>query len=264
MPVPSFPGKTLVRNRWLGVKQWWTGRPPGEPSLTERWDREWIHYFNIEDPKVYFLPYTGLTLAEPNLGRLSAREVYEARLARELLPLKVYMPGNLLAGARVVEVGCGPGYLCKQLGLVAAEVVGIDHSPLALSIARLVSPPTCRYYHASRVGRLRRLHGRLDCMVCRHFFIHQNYESGLKVLTLARRLLRPGGLVGADFYQADLVHPDAKVFPARSPLSASFPSCAFLYSPRDIEELAQATGFRVTETWDNPSEHRRLVLLERR
>jgi SAM-dependent methyltransferase len=236
---------------------------PSQRSWTERWDREWIHYFTLEDPRPFLRPHTALHVAA-DLRPLSAREVYRTALTRELGAISIFMPGGRLAGGRVFEVGCGPGFLCKQLGLVADKVVGIDHSKFALSIARLVSPRACSYLHTSRVARLWPLYGSFDAMVGRHFFIHQNYANSLRLLGLARRLLTRGGLVGADFLIPDPATPGCVVFPAKSPLSLRYPSCGFVYTPQEIEELARATGFRVNETWElPPPEGRRLVLLER-
>jgi SAM-dependent methyltransferase len=262
MTTAFQPGRTLLRRGWDLLKGRWQAAEDRRRQ-TERWDREWIQYFNTGNPTSYFRPYTALTLAA-DLRGLGPREVYPVYLCPELpAPLRLFLPGSRLYGARLFEVGCGPAWLCKQLGLVADRVVGIDHSKLALRIARLVSPPTCSYFHSSRVRELRPLYGTFDCMACRFFFIHQNYASGLRVLGLARRLLRAGGLVGADFYLPDPAQEQGVVFPARSPLSEEYPSCAFYYTPQDVEELAAAAGFRVSETWDNLPTQQRFVLLER-
>jgi 2-polyprenyl-3-methyl-5-hydroxy-6-metoxy-1,4-benzoquinol methylase len=266
MSKPSLLGR-LGQALWLGG--------PLSPSrkkkeqalaqrrLSERWDREWIHYFQLEDPTPYLLPHERLTLAA-NITRLAPREVHGTRLTLEVAkPLHIFMPGSHLASKRIFEVGCGPGLLCKQLGLIAIHVVGIDHSKLALHIARAVSPATCSYYHSSQVRKLRSLEGTFDCMVCRFFFIHQNYDNSLRLLRLARRLLRPGGLVGADFFQPDLTKEQGVYFPAKSALSQKHPSCGFVYSNGEVEELAAATGFRITTRWESRANQRLFVLLER-
>jgi SAM-dependent methyltransferase len=42
---------------------------------------------------------------------------------------------GLQAGERVVDVGCGPGYLCAEMAAAGAAVVGVDPSPAMLALA---------------------------------------------------------------------------------------------------------------------------------
>jgi 2-polyprenyl-3-methyl-5-hydroxy-6-metoxy-1,4-benzoquinol methylase len=235
---------------------------PDSNGMTERWDREWIGCFNTEDPRPFLLPYTALTLMA-DVSILSAQQVHECRLTAQLPPLRIFMPGSRLVGARIFEAGCGPGLLCKQLGLIANKVFGIDHSALVLHIARLVSPSTCSYYHSSQTEELEPLFGSFDCMVGRFFFIHQNWENSLHLLGLAHKLLRLGGLVGADFLMADPSREPGPVFPAKSPRPRKHRTNKFEYTPKEIEELADATGYRIVETWESLPHQRRFALLAR-
>lgn len=242
------------------IKTPWDSR---EGALTERWDREWLYYFLDEDIDPFLLPHQCLTLATDVRG-LSARDMHKTKLTNELPPLAIYMPGDRLVSRRVFEVGCGPGLLCKQLGLIADSVVGIDHSRLALRIARYASPKNCQYYLSTETKQLEAQYGSFDAMVCRFFFIHQNYDNALQLLQLAQRLLRPGGLVGADFYMPGAVKTNGVIFPARSRLSEQHVSSAFVYSMKDIEELACVTGFAPVDKWESPADQRRFVMLARR
>jgi SAM-dependent methyltransferase len=233
-----------------------------EHVITERWDREWVNYFLDEDIGPFLMPHTSLSLAADVRGQ-SARAVHGLHLTRELPPLAIYMAGDQLLGRRVFEVGCGPGLLCKQLGLIAEKVVGIDYSRFALRIARYVSPPTCSYFHSSQDKELEQIYGTFDSMVCRFFFIHQNYRNSLKLLGLARRLLKPGGVVGADFSLSAPNQRPGILLRAKSRLSKRYPSCAFIYTMKEIEELAATTGFTPRETWESAADHRRFVTLVR-
>jgi SAM-dependent methyltransferase len=265
MSSPSLFGK--VKKKFLhpvvdSLRTWALRWDLREGALTERWDREWLQYFLDEDIAPFVRHHSAMTLAL-DVRALSAREVHATRLTQELPPLHIFMPGARLVNGRIFEVGCGPGLVCKQLGLIAEKVVGIDHSRLALRFARYASPPTCSYYLSSDAKLLESQYGTFDCMVCRYFFIHQNYHNSLQLLGLAGRLLKRGGMVGADFYMHVEDGKPAIVFPARGHLSKIYPSCAFEYTEKEIEELAIATGFAPVEMWVTPEHKRRFVLLER-
>jgi 2-polyprenyl-6-hydroxyphenyl methylase/3-demethylubiquinone-9 3-methyltransferase len=61
------------------------------------------------------------------------RPLHELNPAR----LKYVADRSALAGARVVDVGCGGGILSESLARKGAEVIGIDVAPRVLAIARL-------------------------------------------------------------------------------------------------------------------------------
>jgi SAM-dependent methyltransferase len=242
-------------------------KPPWESNsgaVTERWDREWVYYFLDEDIDPFLIPHQCLNLAN-DIRTLSAREMHKTRLTRELPNLAIYMPGDRIVNKRVFEVGCGPGLLCKQLGLVADAVVGIDHSRLALRIARYASPTNCSYYLSTEAHQqLQPQYGSFDAMVCRFFFIHQNYDNAWALLELAKKLLKPGGLVGADFYMPGPTKTNGITFPAKSRLSEQYVSSAFVYTPKEIDELAALCGFAIVDKWESPADLRRFVMLARR
>lgn len=47
---------------------------------------------------------------------------------------------DLPAGARVLEVGCGPGMLCRHMGQRGLQVTGVDRSHRMLAAARRIAP----------------------------------------------------------------------------------------------------------------------------
>ncbi len=139
-------------------------------------------------------------------------------------------------------------FLGKQLGFLCQNYLGIDYSQLALSIARLVSPDNCNYIHISDTQSIMEQANTIDTMVGRFFFIHQNFNNAMWVLKLLNLLLKQGGIVNADFYKANPKIPQGIVFPAKSPLSEKYPSCAFEYTESEVQELANNLGFKIIKT----------------
>lgn len=233
---------------------------------TRRWDREWVHYLNLHGTSGYLLDHAQMQPIPDAIDRLGAmfdEQVLAAQLFREMMPLQVWAPGAELVGKNVLEIGCGPGYLGKQLGYVARHYLGLDYSQLALCVARAVSPDRCTYLHLSEASQIQRYRGRIDTMVGRFFFIHQNFDNALWVLQLAHVLLRTGGHVHADFYQRDPAVEQGIIFPARSPLSKDHPSCGFEYTEDDARELARRTGFRIVQLQPMRSMQRLFVRYEK-
>jgi len=239
---------------------------PASSEDTERWDREWITYFNTEDPRNFLVDYQRLTKNQQtidNFNKLSEEEVLDICVCQDLPPLRIWIPGSDLVNKRVLEIGCGPGFLGKQMGFVAKNYLGIDYSKLAISIARLVSPSNCNYLHISDRKGIVNYANSMDTMVGRFFFIHQNFTNSAWVLKLAHLLLKPGGVVSADFYQANPDIEQGVVFPAKHALSQQYPSCAFEYSESEVQELATQCGFKIANIHRHLEMQRMFVRFEK-
>lgn len=237
--------------------------PDVTQAEVDRWDREWMHYFATEDRYPHLAEHSELELSGSLRGKPPAA-IFETSLThyrdgRALTPLRVWIAGDALEGRKVVEIGCGCGWLGKQVGLIAESYLGIDYSELALAVARGASPPNCKYIHVSRRDRLSELGGRYDTMVGREFFIHQNFENAAWVLGMGAFLLKPGGIISADFYEPDPAIEQGVVHPARSPLDPVHASCAFRYTRAEIAELAERCGLAVQDLTDYRPHQRRFV-----
>ncbi|WP_338101466.1 class I SAM-dependent methyltransferase [Ramlibacter rhizophilus] len=242
--------------------------PAVSPSDVARWDREWMQYFATEDPSPHLIESRKLSLVCSDLARLSQAEVYGTVLTGRsdgaaMTPLRIWVKGADLVGKRVLEIGCGCGWLGKQLGLVCESYTGIDYSQFALAVARGSSPPNCRYFHISEHEDIARLQGQLDTLVGREFFIHQNFDNASWVLGLAAFLLRSGGIVSADFYLPNPAIPQGVVHRARSPLDPTYASCAFTFEPQEIAEVASRAGLVVQSITDDPHNQRRFATLQK-
>ena len=237
---------------------------PTSSSLTTKWDQEWLNYFLTEDPRPFFFGHRVLKPSS-DMHHLMPIELYHASLFEvegfgALPPLCIWASGDALVAKHILELGCGPGLLGKQLGQIAASYLGIDYSRFALQIARLTSPDNCTYLHLSELDVMMRHAGTVDTMVGRFFFIHQNYQNLLWILQLAAMLLKPDGRICADFYLANPEMPQGIVYPAHAELDARFPSCAFTYTIPELEQAAAERGFAVESIMDQIDLQRRFAV----
>jgi 2-polyprenyl-6-hydroxyphenyl methylase / 3-demethylubiquinone-9 3-methyltransferase len=97
-----------------------------------------------------------------------------------------------LAGARILDVGCGGGLLCEALARAGATVTGIDLAPGMIDVARL---------HAAEQGlditynviSAEEISGEFDVVTCMEMLEHVPNPERMTA-TLAR-LVKPGGAV---------------------------------------------------------------------
>jgi SAM-dependent methyltransferase len=105
---------------------------------------------------------------------------------------------GIVAGARVADIGCGPGavlrLLAEQVG-TSGSVIGIDADPAAASIARQqvagLRNSEIRVGKADATGLVP---GGYDVVMCRHVLAHNGGSEGAIVGHLAS-LVAPGGCV---------------------------------------------------------------------
>lgn len=231
------------------------------PGDVERWNKEWLRYleaqfpYNLTPHSTYPetppLPADPLSMLDHTLGASH--------------PLAVYAHREWIEDRALLEVGCGCGNLGKLVARYAKSYLGTDYSTLALMIARLVSPPNASYVHLSDRTGLAAHFGKIDTVLARYFFIHQNLELAEKVLRFMSAFLRPGGRVYCDFFWPDPAGArDVKrVFPAEHELSAKYPSSVFAYTRADVERLVRGTELSIIEEVVHVPTQRRYVVLEK-
>jgi len=239
--------------------------PPREPfsaaAEIERWDREWLNYLLQEYPQ-QLRPYTTYpdrpALPEDPIQML---DVSMGAWSRMLF----YASGSSIRDKNVLEFGCGCGNLGKLVACYARTYLGIDFSPLALSIARLVSPPNAVYLHPNQAEELDGFAGTVDTLVSRFFWIHQNFATGRRVLKAVEPLLKPGAVLYFDFFwpnPGEAVGFWKTMDRVRSPDGPldDEPSAMYAYSEADVDRLLQGLPFRVLSQQEYGPNQRRYVL----
>jgi 2-polyprenyl-6-hydroxyphenyl methylase/3-demethylubiquinone-9 3-methyltransferase len=99
-----------------------------------------------------------------------------------------------LAGARVLDVGCGGGVLAEAMAARGAQVTGIDLSPKLLRVAELhaLESGIAVEYHESAAEAWSETHaGGYDVVTCMEMLEHVPDPSS--VVRAVARLVRPGG-----------------------------------------------------------------------
>jgi len=232
---------------------------------THRWDKEWMRYFSAgKDYWFYFYDMSSDTYAlgiGPNtIAKMSAQEVYSTKFYKNIAG-GVWAAGADLVGKDVLEIGCGPGVFGRISGRFSKSYTGIDVSQFALSIARLTSPKTCRYFHLYDPAGVETLAKSVDIAFGRHFFIHHNYEDSLWLLRLLRDLVRDGGLVIADFFCDAKTVDGARRRTAGDSLSEQHPSALFHFEDADIKRLAAEAGLQCESIDHRPTTSSRFARL---
>ena len=120
----------------------------------------------------------------------------EFRPLHELNPLRLafIMERATLAGARVLDVGCGGGILAEAMAHEGAKVLGIDLAQAALQVAQLhalESGAQLEYRLASPEALAADSPGTFDVVTCMEMLEHVPEPD--RVLAAIATLLRPGG-----------------------------------------------------------------------
>jgi SAM-dependent methyltransferase len=115
-------------------------------------------------------------------------------------------------GARVADVGCGPGHVGAYLAGLGLDVTGIDLSPGMVAVAAQ-RYPALRF----RVGDMLAAGGlgeaRFDGVACPYSIVHFGAEQRAAAFAELARVVRPGGWLMLAFHTSnedgeDLVHRD--------------------------------------------------------
>jgi ubiquinone/menaquinone biosynthesis C-methylase UbiE len=144
---------------------------------------------------------------------------------------------RLAAGARVLDIGCGPAHDTAGLRELGLRATGFDRSRGMLAQARLHRLPLL-------LGDMRRLPVRDDALdglwVCASF-LHIPKPDAPTVLSELRRVLRPGGVLFMSIKRGQ-----GQRWIAHSAGGQRF--FAF-YQEDELDTLLAESGFAVRESW---------------
>ena len=102
-----------------------------------------------------------------------------------------------IAGKRVLDVGCGGGILTDAMGRAGANVLGIDLSSKALSVAKLhaleAQTPNVDYREVSAEDLAAEQPGQFDVVTCMEMLEHVPVPAS--VVQACATLVKPGGTV---------------------------------------------------------------------
>jgi ubiquinone/menaquinone biosynthesis C-methylase UbiE len=190
------------------------------------------------------MPDVYLTIAQaPAVLQNQLADVLELRAAdaQQRAMLETYLSGLPLKGARVLEIGCGTGAICRRLARDAASVTGIDPSPVFVERARALAPGI--RFEVADGAELPFADGSFDVVICHTVLCH--VADCAAVLREARRVATRLGVFDGDYATTTVATRD------HDPLQACADAtvAALVHDRwlvRRLPQLLDATGWTLT------------------
>lgn len=115
-----------------------------------------------------------------------------ARVRKADKILRILEDQGIRAGeARLLEMGCGAGFMTRRFAEFAHEVVAVDIDQRALAIARAQNSGQNVAYALMDAQRLALPDESFDVIVCNH--VYEHVPDARRLMDEVRRLLRPAG-----------------------------------------------------------------------
>jgi ubiquinone/menaquinone biosynthesis C-methylase UbiE len=149
--------------------------------------------------------------------------------------------GMVKPGGWILDVGCGSGRDCAYFETHGFEVQGIDLSESLLTIARKVAWNS-EFYNMD-MRQMNFPDGSFDGVWACAAIIHLKRPEIPQVLSSFLKILKPGGALGL------LVKAGTQEGFAREPSVRNKARYYTYFSQKEIKELAENAGFKVTETY---------------
>jgi len=160
---------------------------------------------------------------------------------------------SLLAGRRVLDVGCGGGLLCEALTRTGAAVTGIDMAPAMIEVARLHAHESAlaidyRLSSAELYAQERAGEPPFDVITCMELIEH--VPDPAAVFAACARLLRPGGELFVSTVNRNLRSFLMAIVGAEYVLRLlprGTHEYARLLRPSELDAMARAQGFELQD-----------------
>jgi ubiquinone/menaquinone biosynthesis C-methylase UbiE len=158
---------------------------------------------------------------------------------------------NLSAGEKVLDIGCGPGFLCEEISKIVGAhgaVIGIDISPDLVELCARREDPPWLSYEVGDATKLRQSDASFDVAVCTQ--VAEYVADADKVLSEAFRVLKPGGralLIATDWDALVWFSDDAKRMAAV--LKSWEAHCAHPRLPRTMPHRFKNAGLRLDDAF---------------
>jgi arsenite methyltransferase len=185
---------------------------------------------------------SGLQFSEEAARQLERLYLTSDVVAQRSETIRLLAPGK---GERVLDVGCGPGFLCEGIAEVVGRdgaVTGIDISGDLIALCKLRNPPTWLSYLVGDATNIDQPDASFDVVACTQVAEYVHDVDG--VVCEAYRVLRPGGravFVATD-WDAVVWHsdkPDRMALVMRSWEA----HCAHPHLPRSLAGRLASAGF---------------------
>jgi 2-polyprenyl-3-methyl-5-hydroxy-6-metoxy-1,4-benzoquinol methylase len=143
-------------------------------------------------------------------------------------------------GARMLDVGCGPGQLLEAMRKIGWEVWGIEMDAAAASKAARRAGDDERVF-VGPIGNAKYPQGKFDLITASHVLEH--LHDPLMTLKQMHRWLRPGGYL--QIWVPNIVSIESKVF-GRHWSGLDTPRHLYHFSPATISRMLDRAAFDVT------------------
>jgi arsenite methyltransferase len=189
---------------------------------------------------------SGLEFTEEAARQLEALYLTSDVIAQRSATLRQLL---LSEGERIIDIGCGPGFLCESMAEVVGEtgrVVGIDISVDLVGLADRRNTRDWLSYRVNDAVAIEEPDVSFDVAVCTQ--VAEYIPDVTKVISEAYRLLKPGGR--AVFVATDW---DGVIWHSENParMAAVMKSweahCAHPQLPRSLSERLRNAGFKLNE-----------------
>jgi SAM-dependent methyltransferase len=186
---------------------------------------------------------SGLQFNEEAARQLERLYLTSDVVAQRSETIRLLAPGK---GERVLDVGCGPGFLCEGIAEVVGRdgaVTGIDISGDLIALCKRRNPPTWLSYLVGDAINIDQPDASFDVVACTQ--VAEYVPDVDRVVNEAFRILRPGGravFVATD-WDAVVWHsdrPDRMAVVMRSWEA----HCAHPHLPRSLAGRLASAGFR--------------------